>query len=49
MVVEVDYYGEDPEGAGAEEACLVREAGGDGAEGSGEGHWVCWRRLRSCV
>lgn len=39
MVVDVDCDGQDPEGAGAEEAGLVWETGGYVADGSREGHW----------
>lgn len=46
MVVEVDCHGEDPEGTGAEKAGLGWEAGGDEVDGPGEGHRVCWSRVR---
>jgi len=46
MVVEIYCDGEDPEGAGAEEAGLGREAGGYEADRSGEWHLgVCGRRM----
>lgn len=45
MVVDVDDYGEDPEGAGAEGAGGW-EVGGEVSDGSGEGHWMCRARVR---
>jgi hypothetical protein len=49
MVVDGDDDAEDPEGAGDGEALLGWDERFDVAEGAGEGHWKCRRRLRWIV